>query len=93
MQHRSEVLKENPWGDPFERALSVYLPAGYATSEKRYPVVFALPGYGQRPFSIAADMSDELDTMIESGEVEEMIIVFVDGTNRFVHSWYLSSDV
>jgi S-formylglutathione hydrolase FrmB len=29
--------------------------------------------------------------MIESGEAEEMIIVLVDGSNRFGGSWYLSS--
>jgi len=30
LAHRSEVLRGNPWGDPVEREIAVYLPAGYS---------------------------------------------------------------
>lgn len=86
----SQALANNLIGDPATREYGVYLPAGYATSNKQYPVAYALHGYFQRPLSLG-DMLDELDTMIETGEAEEMIVVLVDGSNRFGGSWYLSS--
>ena len=86
----SQALANNLIGDPATREYGVYLPAGYTTSEKRYPVVYALHGYMERPLSLG-DIVPEMDTMVESGEAEEMIIVLVDGTNRFGGSWYLSS--
>ncbi len=44
---RAESLKGNPIGSPAERALSVYLPPGYAEEPgRRYPVIYFLHGYG-----------------------------------------------
>ena len=42
----SAVLKGNLPGDPTERMIPVYLPPGYATSRRRYPVVYVLAGHG-----------------------------------------------
>ena len=39
-------LANNLVGEPTERTINVYLPPSYASSEKRYPVVYYLPGYG-----------------------------------------------
>jgi enterochelin esterase-like enzyme len=86
----SQALANNLIGDPATREYGVYLPAGYATSEKRYPVVYALHGYPGHIWSMSV-MLPELEEMIASDQVEEMIIVFVDGSNRFGGSWYLSS--
>src|SRR5262249_20816574 len=35
----SDVLKNNPLGDPADRPLWVYVPAGYDDAERRYPSV------------------------------------------------------
>jgi hypothetical protein len=40
----SDVLRENPLGDPANRRLPVILPPDYAESERRYPVLVALAG-------------------------------------------------
>ncbi len=48
VEHRtltSQALAGNLLGDPAERGFSVLLPPSYATSDKRYPVVYVLHGY------------------------------------------------
>lgn len=42
----SQALESNRLGDPTERPVQVILPPGYATSNKRYPVIYYLHGYG-----------------------------------------------
>jgi hypothetical protein len=42
----SQLLKDNPLGDPYERPLWVYLPPGYdAEPDRRYPSVYVIQGY------------------------------------------------
>src|SRR6202050_4502860 len=42
----SELLRDNPLGDPCDRPLWVYLPPGYdADPGRRYPVVYVIQGY------------------------------------------------
>jgi poly(3-hydroxybutyrate) depolymerase len=42
----SPALEGNLEGNDPERGVFVYLPPGYANSDKRYPVVYFLHGYG-----------------------------------------------
>ncbi|MBD3181461.1 T9SS type A sorting domain-containing protein [Candidatus Poribacteria bacterium] len=42
----SPSLEGNLLGDPAERDMIIYLPPSYETSNKRYPVVYLLHGYG-----------------------------------------------
>ncbi|MCK4824186.1 hypothetical protein KA005_51015, partial [bacterium] len=89
-QITSQALENNLIGDPSTRGFYVYLPPGYDTTDNHYPVVYALHG-----FMVGAEenypMGKKLDELIESGEAQEMILVFVDGNNKFEGSWYLSS--
>src|SRR6516164_1390824 len=42
----SELLKDNPLGDPYERPIWVYLPPGYDDEpDRRYPSVYVIQGY------------------------------------------------
>ena len=42
----SELLRDNPLGDPAERPLLVYVPPGYdQDQERRYPAVYVIQGY------------------------------------------------
>lgn len=43
--HSSALLRDNPWGDPGERELLVYLPPGYEHGADHYPCVMFLPGF------------------------------------------------
>jgi len=45
-QITSPSLEGNPLGDPATRNMVVYLPPGYETSGKGYPVVYLMPGLG-----------------------------------------------
>ena len=49
----SEVLKNNPLGDPHVRRLPIYLPPGYESGTKRYPVVYVLTGFTGRGMMLA----------------------------------------
>jgi predicted alpha/beta superfamily hydrolase len=67
-------LANNMVGESTERTIQVYLPPSYNSSEKRYPAVYYLPGFGDGTmFGIA--LPGGLDALMESGQVEEMIIV------------------
>ena len=45
LQVRGASLTGNALGDSDERELIVYLPPGYARSERRYPIVMVLAGF------------------------------------------------
>jgi S-formylglutathione hydrolase FrmB len=83
-------LANNLIGDPATRDFLIYLPRSYDSSEKRYPVVYALHGYLGNEWELAT-MGQDLDEMVASEEAEEMILVFVDGSNKFDGSFYMSS--
>ena len=48
----SVALAKNLIGEKTERTILVYLPPAYDTSTKRYPVVYFLPGFGDRSMDI-----------------------------------------
>src|SRR5215216_4110615 len=64
-------LANNLVGEPTERTISVYLPPSYASSEKRYPVIYYLPGYGDSDL-ISFRLPGDMDSLIKSGQVNEM---------------------
>jgi hypothetical protein len=45
-EFESEVLRENPLGDPHRRPLWVYLPPGYdeGDRDRRYPSIYVIQG-------------------------------------------------
>ena len=47
LQHKSEILENNPPGDKFIRDLFVYLPPDYDEDES-YPSVYVLTGFTGR---------------------------------------------
>lgn len=85
-------LANNLVGEPAERTIYVYLPPSYNTSEKRYPVVYYLPGYGDSSV-IGFRLPDDMDSLIESGAVNEMIMVVAGGDSRMGGSFYVNSPV
>ncbi len=93
----SEVLRDNPLGDPFERDLWVWLPPGYADSERGYPTLYVLTGFTGRgrmalndnPWSPGFDR--RFEGLLARGEVEPAIVVFPDCFTRLGGSQYLDS--
>ncbi len=87
----SQALAGNLLGDPTTRIFYVLLPPGYAGSDKRYPVVYVLHGYGGDATSLVEDFRHSYQAALDEGSVQEMIFVFPDASNKLGGSFYLSS--
>lgn len=64
-----------------QRRLTVYTPAGYETSGKKYPVFYLLHGSGgdEEAWYVQGRISQILDNLIASGKAEPMIVVMTNG--------------
>ena len=93
----SEILKDNPLGDPTERNFPVYLPHSYDVSDKKYPVVFLLVGFtGKGSMNLnesflKENIHERLDRLIATGIMKEMIVVMPDCITKYGGSQYINS--
>ena len=64
-----------------DRRLTVYTPAGYETSGKRYPVFYLLHGIGgdEEAWYTQGRATQILDNLIAEGKAEPMIVVMTNG--------------
>lgn len=64
-----------------ERRMTVYTPAGYETSGKRYPVFYLLHGMGgdEEAWIALGRTAQILDNLIAKGKAKPMIIVMTNG--------------
>lgn len=85
-------LANNLVGEPAERTIYVYLPPSYNNSEKHYPVIYYLPGYGDSTV-IGFQLPTDMDSLVESGTVSEMIFVITSGDSKMGGSFYVNSPV
>ena len=86
------ALANNLVDEPTEREIMVYLPPSYPTTDKRYPVIYYLPGYGDGNL-IGFYLPGDLDTMIKAGKVKETIVVVANGISVLGGSFYVNSPV
>ena len=73
-------------------AYNVYLPAGYAGSGERYPVLYLLHGRGDS-MSAWLQMKSTLDELIEEGEIPPTIAIMPDAPWSSRASYYVDSAV
>ena len=85
-------LANNLVGEPAERTIYVYLPPSYGAMEKHYTVVYYLPGYGDSSVT-GFRLPEDMDSLIESEQVNEMILVVASGNSRTGGSFYVNSPV
>ena len=88
---KSRALEGNPLQDPAERSVAVFIPT-QATNGARLPVVYYLPGFGnssERFIATAAPWRKFAQTFAD--EVTPVLLVVVDGRNRWGGSQYLNS--
>ncbi len=98
-EHTSELLVDNPLGDPHVREVPVYLPPDYSSRRKDpYPVIFMLAGWGGRGAQYLRDggafswpIHGRIDELIASREMPPAIVVFPDCTTCFGSSQYVNS--
>ncbi len=94
----SEVLKENPLKDPYQRPLWVYLPPGYADeSTRRYPSIYIIQGMtGQLDMwrnrsAFRKNFPELADELFAKGEAPPCILVWVDCWTSLGGSQFLDS--
>jgi len=91
IEFSSRVLKDNPLHDPVVRRLAVFVP-DQSTNHGALPVVYYLPGYD----SSSEDFIEQGDswrafTQKLADAVTPVLLVVVDGRNRWGGSQYLNS--
>lgn len=94
----SELLKDNPLGDAFERPVIVYLPPGYDDEpDRRYPVVYIIMGYtgyvtmwGNRT-AFRQPFYETADQVFATGAAPPAILVYVDAWTSYGGSQYVDS--
>jgi len=71
-----------PWVDGryTQTQVDVYLPPGYATSGRAYPVIYEVPWPLGGGWSTAIHVTGILDTLIDTGVMPASIVVFTDET-------------
>jgi S-formylglutathione hydrolase FrmB len=94
----SDVLADNPLGDPARRPLYVYRPPGVEPDHPRpLPSVYVIQGYtGQLDMWmnrtwLEPTMIERLDTMFAGGGCPDAIVVFVDSWTAYGGSQFLNS--
>src|SRR3954453_3292578 len=94
----SEVLRDNPLGDPSERPLWVYVPPGYDEEpERRYPSVYVIQGYtgsvtmwrNRTPYR--QPFVETADAVFSGGGAPPAIVVFVDAWTAYGGSQFVDS--
>ena len=72
--------------------MNIYLPPSYDEGDTRYPVVYSLHGHNTTQNTTVARrvVPPAMDSLIEEGEVQEMIVVIPYGGSE---SWYANSSV
>jgi S-formylglutathione hydrolase FrmB len=94
----SELLRDNPLGDPNERPLWVYLPPGYDDdTDRRYPAVYVIQGFGghlamwrnRTPFR--QPFLETADAVFARGEAPPALVVFVDAWTSYGGSQFVDS--
>jgi S-formylglutathione hydrolase FrmB len=93
----SELLRDNPLGDPHERPVYVYLPPGYDDSTTEYPTVYVIQGYTGHVgmwFNRAAfrqPYPELADAVFAAGDTPPAILVYVDAWTAFGGSQFVDS--
>lgn len=97
LNHESNILKDNPLGDPSVRDLYVYLPPDYDENDKNYPVTYCLTGFTGRgkmmlnDSAFSPNMAERLDRLIAEQRIKPMIVVLPDCFTKYGGSQYINS--
>ncbi len=94
----SELLRDNPLGDPHERPLLVYTPPGYDDEPDRaYPAVCVIQGYTghvamwRNRTAFRQPFPETADAMFARGDAPPAIVVYVDAWTAYGGSQFVDS--
>ena len=93
----SELLRDNPLGDPHVRPLWVYTPPGYDEGTERYPAVYVIQGYtghvamwaNRNPYR--QPFPETADAVFATGAAPGCVLVFVDAWTAYGGSQFVDS--
>jgi S-formylglutathione hydrolase FrmB len=97
LPHVSGVLEGNPWQDPVERELALYLPHGYPDSQSAYFVLWDLAAYTNAgPGHLnwrnqGESLPQRLDRLIGQGKMDPVVVAFPDCYSSLGGNQYLNS--
>jgi S-formylglutathione hydrolase FrmB len=97
LAHHSEVLADNPWGDPVDREIALYLPATYSEAGAPWVALWDLAAFTNAgPGHLnwrnqGENLPARLDRLIGTGLMEPAVVVIPDcysslGGNQYVNS-------
>jgi hypothetical protein len=94
----SELLRDNPLGDPSERPLLVYTPPGYDDEPDRaYPAVYVIQGYTghlamwRNRMAYRQPFTETADAMFARGDAPPAVVVYVDAWTAYGGSQFVDS--
>ncbi len=94
----SELLRDNPLGDPCERPLLVYVPPGYDDDPgRRYPAVYVIQGYtghvgmwrNRSPYR--QPFPETADAVFAREQAPPALVVFADAWTKYGGSQFVDS--
>lgn len=97
IEHRSRILADNPWGDPDQREVAVYLPHDYKPSGNPLIALWDLAAYtNSGPGHLnwrnqGENLVERLDRLVAEGRLSSTVVVIPDcytylGGNQYVNS-------
>ncbi|WP_326835534.1 alpha/beta hydrolase-fold protein [Amycolatopsis rhabdoformis] len=92
----SELLRDNPLGDPHERPLWVYVPPDYDDSTARYPAIYVIQGFtGQvgmwaNRTAFRRSYPETADAVFAAG-APPCVVVYVDAWTSYGGSQFVDS--
>jgi S-formylglutathione hydrolase FrmB len=94
----SELLRDNPLGDPYQRPLWVYRPPGYDDDPgRRYPAVYVIQGYTghvvmwRNRAAYRQPFPETADAVFARGEAPAALVVYVDAWTAYGGSQFVDS--
>lgn len=97
IEHCSEVLRHNPWGDPFERQLCVYVPPGYRESGEPHIALWDLAAFtNSGPGHVnwrhhGESLPQRLDRLIAEQKIPPLVVAMPDCFTSLGGNQYLDS--
>ena len=94
----SQLLRDNPLGDPHLRPLWVYVPPGYDDEpDRRYPSVYVIQGYTghvqmwQNRTAYRQPYLETADQVFAEGKAPPAVVVYVDAWTAYGGSQFVDS--
>jgi len=97
LEHRSQVLEGNPWDDPVERTLHVYLPQGYDDSGDPLVALWDLAAFTNSGIGHlnwrhhGENLPQRLDRLIGGGTLPPVVVALPDCFTSLGGNQYLNS--